>query len=52
MIIKIKQMLDDMDYQLKEAKRDRNEYKASFRNVSAENKRLKLRISELETQVK
>lgn len=52
MITKIKQMLDDIDCQLKEAKRERDEYKASFRNVSAENEILKLRISELETQVK
>ena len=51
MISKIKQMLDTLEDALKEAKRDRDEYKGSYRNVLAENERLKDQISELENKI-
>jgi hypothetical protein len=48
MFTKIKQMLDNLESQLEEARRDRDEYKASYRNVSAENERLKAIIAEFD----
>ena len=45
-------MLDNLESQLEEAKRDRDEFKASYRNVSAENDRLKARIAELDEKAK
>jgi hypothetical protein len=41
--------LDSLEFALNEAKKERDDYKFSFRNVSAENERLKSKIAELET---
>ena len=37
-------MLDTLEEQLKDARRERDELKADYRNVLAENERLKIRL--------
>jgi chromosome segregation ATPase len=51
MFTRIKNMIDDIEGQLKEAKREREEYKASWRQAAAENAALTQQITELNAHV-
>jgi regulator of replication initiation timing len=50
MFANIKKTLDNIEQQLNEAKKEREEYKGSYRNVVAENERLKEQIAALQAQ--
>lgn len=51
MFTRIKNMIDDIEGQLKETQRERDEYKASWRQAAAENAALTQQITELNAHV-
>jgi regulator of replication initiation timing len=50
MFADIKNKLDSIEHQLNEVKKECEEYKGSYRNVVAENERLKEQVAALQAQ--